>query len=408
MLLENLNLWAEKFPVVSQVLKIAAVAGLSFIFYFVTKHYVLKLFLELAGKTKTKLDDVLMQDTIVRRLSYIVPLIIIFSFAYVVPFAENFIQKASLALMSLFVLLNIGTILTGFTDIYLTPEMSQGRPVKAYVQILKLFIYIAGGIVIISCLLERSPLIFLSGFGAMTAVLLLVFRDTILSFIASLQITGNDLVRVGDWIEVPKYGADGDVIDIALHTVKIQNWDKTFTVIPTHKILEETFKNWRGMQASGGRRIKRAVYIDMTSIKFCDENMIEKFSGYHLISDYIKHKQEDIEQYNNRLGIDRDSLVNGRRMTNIGTFRAYIEAYLRNQKNIHKGMTFLVRQLPPGADGLPIEIYVFANDIVWANYEAIQSDLFDHILAVVPKFDLSVFQNPTGRDFGKLTAGISD
>ncbi|MBU0993432.1 MAG: mechanosensitive ion channel family protein [Proteobacteria bacterium] len=402
MSLETVIVWVEKYPFFVQLIKVGGVAALSFIFYFIAKLFVLKWLTMLAGKTKTKLDDILMQDTVIRRLSYIVPLIIIFSFAHVVPFAEAIIQKASFALISVFVLLNIGAILTGFNDIYLTPEMSKGRPLKGYVQILKLLIYIAGGIIILSFLLERSPLILLSGFGAMTAVLLLVFRDTILSFIASLQITTNDLVRVGDWIEIPKYGADGDVIDIALHTVTIQNWDKTLTVVPTHKVIEETFKNWRGMKLSGGRRIKRSVYIDMTSIRFCDEKMIEKFSRYQLISDYMKHKREDIEQHNKRLGIDTSNRVNGRRLTNVGTFRAYIEAYLRNQKNIHKEMTFLVRQMPPGADGLPIEIYVFSNDTVWANYEAIQADIFDHILAVLPEFDLRIFQNPTGRDFGKL------
>ena len=237
----------------------------------------------------------------------------------------------------------------------------------------------------------------------MTAVLLLIFRDTILSFIASLQITSNDLVRVGDWIEVPKFGADGDVIDIALHTVKIQNWDKTITVIPTHKLIDETFKNWRGMAQSGGRRIKRSILIDIESIRICDDALVERLKKIHLITDYVQDKLQELDEYNAEQQIDTSSPVNGRRMTNIGTFRAYVVAYLRHHKRIHQQMTFLVRQLPPGPTGLPLEIYVFTNDTAWAKYEAIQADIFDHILAVVPEFDLRVFQSPTGRDFSNLS-----
>jgi len=238
----------------------------------------------------------------------------------------------------------------------------------------------------------------------MTAVILLIFRDTILSFVASLQISSNDLVRVGDWIESPTFGADGSVLDIALHTVTVQNWDKTFTIIPTHKLIDESFKNWRGMQLSGGRRIKRAVYIDISSIRFCDADMVERFKRMHLITEYVQRKQEELKRHNQEHNIDESVLVNGRRMTNVGTFRAYIDAYLKNHPLIHKDMTFLVRQLAPGPTGLPIEIYVFTTDTAWANYEAIQSDIFDHILAVVPQFDLRVFQEPTGQDFKQLVA----
>jgi miniconductance mechanosensitive channel len=314
------------------------------------------------------------------------------------------VQKLSLALMSWFVLLALGALLTAVNEIYTTLDISMGRPIKGYVQIAKLIIYAVGGIIIISSLLGRSPLVLLSGFGALTAVILLIFRDTILSFVASLQITSNDLVRIGDWIEVPGFGADGDVVDIALHTVKIQNWDKTFTVIPTHKLIDVTFKNWRGMQMSGGRRIKRAVHLDLGSVKFCDDDMIEEFKRFDLISDYVKDRQDEIKRYNKEMAIDTSVTVNGRRMTNIGTFRAYVEAYLRSNKKIHQDMTFLVRQLPPGPTGLPIEIYVFTNDTAWAHYEAIQADIFDHILAVVPHFFLRVFQNPAGEDFQRLGA----
>ncbi len=378
---------------------------LSFISYFITKHYLLKAVSKVIQRTKTKFDDILMERAVLRRLSYLAPIIVIYVFAHLFPFAEDGIRKVSVALIFWFMLLALGAILTAFSDIYLTLDVSKGRPIKGYIQISKLIVYAVGAIIIISSLLGRSPMVLLSGFGAMTAVMLLIFRDTILSFVASIQITSNDLVRVGDWIEVPNFGTDGDVVDIALHTIKIQNWDKTFTVIPTYKLIDVTFKNWRGMQQSGGRRIKRAVHIDIGSIQFCDDRMVEEFRKIHLIRDYVVRKVEELDRYNREENIDTSVLVNGRRMTNIGTFRAYVKAYLRNHRQIHQGMTFLVRQLPPGPAGLPIEIYVFTNDTAWANYEAIQADIFDHILAVVPQFDLRVFQNPTGEDFGKLAAG---
>jgi len=259
-----------------------------------------------------------------------------------------------------------------------------------------------GSIIIIGILTDKSPLILLSGLGAMTAIILLIFKDTILSLIASLQISFNDLIQNGDWLEVPEFNADGEVIDIALHSVKIQNWDKTISTIPTHKLIDGSFKNWSGMQKSGGRRIKRAIHIDISSIKFCDKNMLRKFSEMQLITDYIKTKKEEISKFNKENNFDNKLASNGRKLTNIGTLRAYISAYLKNHPKIKNEMTFLIRQLSSGPTGLPIEIYVFANDTVWANYEAIQSDIFDHILAIVPEFDLRVFQNPTGNDFRKL------
>jgi len=209
-------------------------------------------------------------------------------------------------------------------------------------------------------------------------------------------------VRIGDWIEMPKYGADGDVIDVTLHTVKVQNWDKTITTIPAYALISDSFRNWRGMSESGGRRIKRAVNIDMTSVRFCTDEMLERFEKFQLIGDYIKGKRAEIAEYNAEQGIDTSELVNGRRLTNIGTFRAYMAAYLRSHPNIHNDMTFLIRHLPPGEHGLPIEIYVFSNDQVWANYEAIQADIFDHILAVIPLFDLRVFQRPSGSDLQSI------
>jgi miniconductance mechanosensitive channel len=247
--------------------------------------------------------------------------------------------------------------------------------------------------------------VLLSGIGAMTAVILLIFKDTILSFVAGIQITGYDLIHVGDWIEMPEYGADGDVIDIALHTVKVQNWDKTITVIPTHKLTENSFKNWRGMQQAGGRRIKRALYIDQNSVSACNDEMIERFSKINLIADYVQKKKEELEKHNRENKIDSSVKVNRRQMTNIGTFRAYAQAYLEKHSKINHSLTTMVRQLPPGPNGLPMEVYAFTNTTEWLAYESIQGDIFDHLLSVVPEFDLHIFQNPAGMDFRKLASG---
>ncbi|MNJ40449.1 Miniconductance mechanosensitive channel YbdG [compost metagenome] len=256
-----------------------------------------------------------------------------------------------------------------------------------------------GGILVISNLIGQSPVILLSGIGALSAVTMLVFKDSILGLVAGIQLTSNDMLRVGDWIEMPKYEADGSITDISLNTVKIQNWDKTITTIPTYAMISDSFKNWRGMQISGGRRIKRSIYIDTSSISFCTPEMIQEFKKIHYLKDYITAKEQEIDEYNVRHEIDRTSLVNGRALTNIGVFRAYIQRYLENHPGVHKDMTLMVRQLAPQETGLPIEIYVFANSTEWAIYEGIQSDIFDHILAIAPSFELRLFQNPTGHDF---------
>ena len=244
----------------------------------------------------------------------------------------------------------------------------------------------------------------MTGLGAMAAVLILVFKDTILGFVASIQLSANKMVNVGDWISMPKYNADGTVIDISLNTVKVQNWDKTIATIPTYALVSESFNNWKGMEESGGRRIKRSINIDMKSVDFLNKDQIDKFRKYHVLKDYITSKEKEISDYNKSLKLDEDTITNGRKMTNLGTFRKYLENYLHNHPKIHQDMTFLVRHLQPTEKGLPIEIYVFSNDQAWANYESIQADIFDHILAIIPEFGLRVFQNPTGDDFQKLAS----
>ena len=322
----------------------------------------------------------------------------IHSFAPVFPSYQVWIQRIAFSYMVLVFVAALSKLLDAADDVYRSFEVSKSRPIKGYLQVLKIIAYVIGTIVIIAVLTDRSPLLLLSGIGAATAVLMLIFQNSILGLVASIQLASNNMVQIGDWIEMPKYGADGDVIDISLHTVKVQNWDKTIITIPTHALISDSFKNWKGMSEAGGRRIKRSIYIDMTSIKFCDEEMLERFKKIRYIQQYINDKTEEIEEYNKKLGIDAESLVNGRHLTNIGTFRAYIMQYLKNHPRIHKGMTQIVRQLEPTEKGLPIEIYAFTNDTAWAAYESIRPDIFDHILAVVPEFDLRLFQNPSGHD----------
>ena len=254
------------------------------------------------------------------------------------------------------------------------------------------------GILIISILLDRNPNVLLAGLGAMGAVLLLIFKDSILGFVASIQLSGNDMVKIGDWVEMRSRGADGTVIDITLNTVKIQNWDRTISTIPTYAMVTESFTNWQGMEESGGRRIKRAVNIDMTSIKLCDKAMLNRFEKFLLIRDYVKEKEKEIEEYNKLKNISAEDIISGRRQTNVGIFRKYLEVYLRQHPMVNNEMTFLVRHLHPTEKGLPIEIYVFCKDKAWARYESIQADIFDHIFAVIPEFELNVFQEISGSD----------
>ncbi len=400
--LEIIQNWLNVNSSYAQLVGFAGVFIAATLIYLIAKFVILFVIEKFIQKTRTKWDDALVEHKIFNKLIMLIPLLIIHSSTNLYPSATIFIQRVTMALMVWIIVNSISAFLKVVNTIYSTLERSKERPIKGYLQIVGIFFFIIGGIIIIAILLGKSPWILVSGLGAMTAVLLLIFKDTILSLIASLQITFNDLIQIGDWLEVPQYNADGDVIDIALHTIKIQNWDKTISIIPTHKLIDGTFKNWRGMTRSGGRRIKRAINIDISTIRLCDEEMLKKFKKFQLIKDYIEEKEKSISESNAENKVDTSELINRRNLTNIGTFRAYIVAYLKNHPKIKQDMTFLIRQLPPSPTGLPIEIYVFANDTVWANYEAIQSDIFDHILAVVPEFGLKVFQYPTGFDFRKV------
>jgi miniconductance mechanosensitive channel len=311
-------------------------------------------------------------------------------------------RNVAMGYMVLMLTLALTAMLSAANSIYAASPIAKDRPLKGFVQLLQIVVWIFGGVMIIAAVLDRSPLLLLSGFGAMTAILLLVFKDTILSLVASVQLTAQDMVRVGDWIEMPQFGADGDVVDVQLHTVKVQNWDKTITTIPTHRLITDSFKNWRGMSQTGARRIKRAMYIDVASIRFQTNDEVDHFTRFALLKDHVTNKEQELADYNAGLATEVDSDVNKRRLTNIGTFRAYAYNYLKNHPKIHSGMTLIVRQLSPGPEGLPLEIYCFTNTTEWAAYEDIQSDIFDHLLAIVPEFGLRLYQKPAGSDLANL------
>ncbi len=403
MSLESIQKWLEQYPFVAENIKFLGILILAYIAYLITKKIVISGIGKLTSSTKTEWDDILLNERFLRKVAFITPLIIINYSAYLIPQIQGPMQRISQALIALIILLAVGSVISSVTEIYEKSPKFKEKPIKGYAQVVKIILYIFGAIMIIGLLTGQSPWTLLGGIGALTAVIILVFRDTILSFVASIQISSYDLVKVGDWIEVPKFGADGDVVDIALHTIKVQNWDKTITVIPTYKLIEDSFKNWRGMREIGGRRIMRAIHLDQSSIKFCDKELIEKFKSYHLIRDYVEKKETEIAKWNEERKLDTSKMINGRRMTNIGTFREYLKAYLRSRSDVNLNLTFLVRQLPSGPEGIPIQIYLFANTTAWVEYEDIQSDIFDHILAIVPEFDLQIFQRPTGNDFKNIS-----
>ncbi len=386
------------------LLQFVVVLSISFVIFILAKNLLLKSLKQIFKRTSTQVDDQLVAQGFFTRLSYLIPLAIIHNFAHQLPPYEAWVSRGTLAGMAVAILLALNALLNSINEIYSQSKYAQKMNIKSYFQILKLILNILGTIVVVAIVSGRSPIYLLSGIGALTAVLMLVFKDTILSFVASIQINSNDLFKIGDWLEVPQLGADGDVIDIALHTVKIQNWDKTISIIPTYKLIDSSFKNWRGMSESGGRRIKRSLYIDQNSIKFCSTEQLEHFKTFELLTDHLNEKMTEVDASNSAKNVNMDAQVNGRRLTNIGTFRAYIQAYLQSHGKIHNELTFLIRQLSPSERGLPIEIYVFTNITDWIEYEGIQADIFDHLLSVVPEFGLRIFQNPTGKDFKKIVS----
>lgn len=388
----------------SQMLPFGILLAVALVSYYVARGIVVPLIKKTAKKSPVQWDNHMVAHKVVDRVAHLLPAVVFAIGLPLVLAADN----------ELFGLLtrfnNIYFILAGFLvfdallnagmDIYRASPARQQLPIRGLVQAVKLIIFLLCFILILAQLANRSPFFFISGLGAVTAILLLIFKDSILGLVAGVQITTMDLVRQGDWIEMPKHGADGDVIDVSLTTVRVQNWDKTIATIPAYELVSSSFRNWRGMSESGGRRIKRAIPIDVNTIRFIDEPLLEQLKSIRLLRPYLEEKVREIEEHN-RQHISAEELkvlANGRRLTNIGTFRAYCVAYLRSHPGIHQEMTFLVRQLAPTPEGLPLEIYVFSNDTAWGAYEAIQADIFDHLFAVLPEFGLRPFQSPAGRD----------
>lgn len=369
---------------------------------FIIKKILIRMLAKLLRYTRYGIEDDMIR--MISRLANIIPAIIIMAGIKLVPDISVSLAAIVRNVGGAFIIITFALAFNIFLDvintIYMRSPNAINKPIKGYLQVVKIVISVIAVILALAALIDKSPVILLSGLGAMAAVTMLVFQDTILSLVASVQITSGNIVKLGDWIEMPQVNADGDVIDIALHTVKVQNWDKTITTIPTRKLVSETFKNWRGMRESGGRRIKRAINIDQSSIHFLNKDEEKHLRKFILINDYLANKDKELEEWNSQRK-DVDPL-NSRRLTNIGTFRAYIEQYLKNYAKVKQDMIMIVRQLSPGATGLPLEIYCFTNTIAWVEYEGIQSDIFDHIYAIMPEFGLRAFQNPSGHDLANI------
>ena len=371
---------------------------------FVTRKFIIRGIQKFIKNSKNDWDDILIEKKVFNSLSTLVPLILIqylsvpllSNFTWLIPFVYVAV-KVSLVVVVTSVLMRA---LKALEEVSMKIPSFKDKPIVSYIQLASIMIYVVAAILIIATILDKDPLALLGALGALTAVLMLVFKDTILGLVASIQISSNDMVRVGDWVSMPKYGTDGDVLAITLNTVKIQNWDKTISTIPTYAFISDSFKNWRGMTDSKGRRIKRSLNIDMTSIKFCTDEEIAHYKEVEMLKDYIDALQSEIASHNEANGHDKSSLVNGRNLTNIGLFREYAHQYLSANEHLRSDLTLMVRQLEPTENGLPIEVYCFSNNIQWVEYERIQADIFDHLLSSLPNFNLEVFQNPTGK-FGK-------
>lgn len=410
LLVDHLDLSKEYASITFLTIAVLVILLVAWLSNFLVKRFVLSFIRSLTEKTKTKTGKYLLEEKFFHRVTHLAPAFAISGLSSLA-FAESptlgelveTVVNLYLVLIGLWV---IDAIINTGLKLYQHSKLSNKLPLKGICQAIKIVTNASGLIFILSILLDKSPLYFFSGLGALTAVLLLVFKDAILGLVAGIQLSVNNMIRPGDWIEMPKYGADGDVIEVSLTTVKVQNFDKTITSIPAHAMVSDAFKNWRGMSESGGRRIKRSIFIDISSIKFLDSAKLNELRQIELLKEYLKAKLEDIGEGNGDK--DDQSSLNQRNLTNIGTFRAYCLAYLRANPFIHKeGMTLLVRQLAPTEKGVPIEIYVFVNDTRWVHYEGIQGDVFDHLLASLHTFDLRAFQLPSDSSLANLAPSIS-
>ncbi len=386
----------------ASVVLLLIIAGLCLLANLIVRVILLKLIPRLIKNNRYSWDDKLFERKVFHRLAHLVNPIIIYLFAESFPAYEEWIRRIASVYMTFVIIMAADALLNAADDIYRSYEISKTRPIKGILQVVKIISYIIGLILTVASLTGQSPIILLGGLGALSAVIILVFQSSILGFVAGIQLTSNDMVRIGDWIQMPKYDADGTVIDITMTTVKVQNFDMTITTIPAQAMVSDSFRNWRGMKASGVRRLKRSIRIDIRSIAFCSDEMLERFARIEYLREYIANKQKEISEYNRERNIDISIPVNGRRMTNIGTFRFYVLNYLKNHPGIQKDAMLMVRQLTPDSEGLPLEIYAFTSTTDWIEYENIQSDIFDHLLAILPEFGLRAFQAPAGFDVTSL------
>ncbi|WP_394173676.1 mechanosensitive ion channel family protein [Thalassotalea litorea] len=394
---------ADYIEPVSLGIGIVILLTLCWLGFYIARHQVLNFVHKLVSKSANKWDDLLIQHSVFSRIAWLVPITILLVLSPVFlrqhALLLNVVEIFAKVALAIQVARSISSLLNVTNTAFQESSKEKYLPLNATIQVLKLAVYMVAIILAIATIIDKSPIYLLSGLGALTAVLLLVFQDTIKGLVASVQISANKMVAPGDWIEMPQYGADGDVLEIALNTVKVKNWDNTVTTIPTYALISESFKNWRGMTASGGRRIKRCIQIDLNSVHFCSTELLEKLLKVELLTPYLKQKHQEVEAYNAQKGEQDENNPNLRKLTNIGTFRAYITAYLKNHPKVHPEMTCMVRQLKPSETGVSLELYFFSNDTNWINYEGIQADVFDHLFAIAPLFELRLFQSPTGYDW---------
>ncbi|WP_372873132.1 mechanosensitive ion channel family protein [Shewanella sp.] len=398
-------------PEDSEGLSMIALLGASLIIaviaYLIVRRGVVRAMNLVIQRSSVTWDDVFMNHKVLEKLSMLVPVMVLDLLLPIVlaeqKLAANLADRLINVALVVFLIRTLYSALDALNDIADVSDISRRLPIKSVVQLIKLFLFFVGVIIGISVLSDQSPVIFLSGLGVATGLVMLVFKDTILGFVAGIQLAANRMVSKGDWIQMDKYGADGAVEEVSLTTVKVRNWDNTLTMIPAYALVSDAFRNWRGMSESGGRRIKRALNIDINSIRFLTEEDRARLERINLLKKYLPEKVTEVTAANADVA-DMDVMVNGRRLTNVGTFRAYLTEYLRHHDKIHKSMTLMVRQLAPTTEGLPIELYIFTNDTRWVVYEGIQADIFDHIFAILPEFDLRAFQNPTGQDIRSIRA----
>ena len=399
-ILKDLEVPSNTAHVIAVAASLVVLILVAWFVHYITWKILAKVVHQFVQKTKTQWDDFLLDRKVFSALAHLSSALLIY---YSYNFSgDEFVAKLLLGFARLYFVAIITLVLVRLgnaaNDIYQTTPYAASRPIKGYVQLVQILIICVGIIFAVAILIDKSPLYLIGGLGAVAAVLLLVFKDTILSLVASIQLSANKMLKPGDWISMPSHNADGTVIDISLNTVKVQNWDKTISTIPTYALVSGSFYNWAGMEESGGRRIKRSINIDMKSVGFCDKKLLEKLSHFYLLKDYLEEREKEIAEYNKKLKVGEGDIFNGRRQTNLGIFRRYLENYLHQHPMIHQDMTFLVRHLQPSEKGLPLEFYVFSKNQEWAKYEAIQADIMDHILAILPEFGLRVFQNPSGND----------